>query len=153
MVKIRNEWVEGQRRSLMVDRRITVRLRRCEQERGPAADGRWRETLVTQQSTLTGWLLCTLGAPPLCMSLSLGRPGPTSARTAGFMLSVPALRRTHTGHPATALQLPGLTCSPSVLPFLPLHFFLTALTGFHQMPTTCMCLWACNVHGSLPPYS
>ncbi len=117
---VNQEWWK-RRGGFRVKRRTTVRLRRCEHERGPAADGRWRETLVTQQSALTGRLLCTLGTPPLSVCLAVTRQArATPARTAGFMVSVPALRRTHTGHTATVLQLPWTLMLSLCVAFLPL---------------------------------
>lgn len=120
--------------------------------RGPAADGRWRETLVTQQSTLTGRLLCTLGTPPLCVCLcNQAGPGHSSQDSRLHGVSASPQENTHraSSHsPAAALDshaLP-LCCLSSTSS-------LQHLTGFHCMPTTCMCLWACNVHGSQPPHS
>lgn len=111
-------------------------------ERGPVADGRWRETLVTQQSTLTtGRLFCTPGTPPLPACLSVTRQArATRARTAGFIVSVPALRRTHTGHTATILQLPRTLMFSPCVAFLPLS--LDSHSSSTGLLHACVCKYA-----------
>lgn len=115
---------------------------RHKSEGSPAADGRRRETLVTEQSTLTGRLVCTPGAPT---SLSPGRPGPTSARESSFMVSVPGLRGVHThtlrGTQPQPCSCLGLSRSSFCVP-LSSYFTPDAQhsPGFSLVPTTHMCL-------------
>ena len=115
---------EEKRRGFRVNTRATVRLRRREQQRGPAADGRWRETLVTQQSTVTGRLLCAPGTPPLCESLChQAGPGHSSqdSRLHGVSASPQENTRRAASHsPAAALDshaLPLGRLSSSSTPF------------------------------------
>ena len=143
------------RRGFRVNTRATARLRRREQQRGPAADGRWRETLVTQQSTVTGRLLCAPGTPPLCESLChQAGPGHSSqdSRLHGVSASPQENTRRAASHsPAAALDshaLPLGRLSSSSTPFL------TALTGFHHTAsyTYAFASMQC-ARGSQPPCS
>lgn len=114
--------------------------------RGPVTDGRWRDTLVTQQST-DYWATPLLPGCPSSVCLSVTRQAQaTPARTAGFMVSVPALGRTHThtGHTATILQLPWTLMLSLCVAFLPLslHVLQHLLAHTTCQQHVCVCVSA-----------
>ncbi len=126
--KGRKEKTREEKRSFRVNRRTTLRLRRREHE-GPSS--RWTlERDISHTTINSDWATPLRSAPPRVSVTRQARATP--ARTAGFMVSVPALRRTHTGHTATVLQLPWTLMLSLCAAFLP---FPLLSDNTHWLPT------------------
>lgn len=101
-----------------------MRLRRGGLERGPSS--RWTlERDISHTTINSDWATPLHPGYPSSLCVSVTRQArATPARTAGFMVSVPALRRkhthTHTGLTAKVLQLPWTLMISLCVAFLPL---------------------------------